>query len=979
MDRDIVDIPEVFRRAFDEEEGNGGGSGDDGGRGGNGGGSGKAWWSNRWVWISLLGLGLILSINWIISTYTDWLWFSAQSYQSVWLTQWLVRLGSFVVFFAIGAAILLINWRVAFKTARKTRSVSGLFILELPGVSGLVTGSALFLAFIFAGAAATTWERFLLYYFRRPFGVDDPIFNIDLGFYLFELPVYRFLQGWLTPLLIITLLGVVALYLADNWTALRDGQWRPAVRFAPPLRRHVAILGTVILILFALGFVLDIFELSYSPRGVAFGASYTDLNASLPALYAQLALTIVLIVIAAVNIFRSAVRPLLIAGGLWLVVTILAANVYPAVIQRYAVEPNELNRERPFIQNNLDFTRLAFGLDKIDAREFGEVTELTNLELVENRAALQNARLWDNRLLQQTYAQLQELRPYYEFSPVDIDRYEIDGEIRQVMLAGRELNKANLPSPSWINEKLIFTHGYGVVMNPVDQVTPEGRPDFFIKDLPPQSTVPIDVDRPEIYFGENMDDVVFVGSGQEEFDYPLGTQNAQSTYEGDGGITLSSIWRRLAFAIRFGESNLLLSDDIDADTRVLLYRQIRERVRKIAPFLSLDNDPYLVIADGRLFWILDAYTLSRNFPYSTPTEQGFNYIRNSAKITIDAYNGTVNFYLADPDDTIIQAYSDAFPDLFHPLEEMPEELQAHIRYPMDLFSVQTRQYLKYHMTDVQTFYNQEDLWDIPLEVFDANQQQIEPYYVILSLPGEEDTEFLLIEPYTPIGKDNMIAWLAARSDPPHYGELVAYELPKQQLVFGPNQVEARIDQDTEISAQISLWNQRGSRVIRGNLIVMPMGSSFLYVEPLYLLPEATELPELQRVIVASGDRVAMRETLGEAVLALVEQGPTVAESIDEATAADEAAGTDEAAGDVDAAAPEEETATEAVETDAAEPESRPTESAELDPAILELVQTANEHYEAAEEAQRRGDWALYGEELEALQQALQRLIELTEE
>jgi uncharacterized membrane protein (UPF0182 family) len=974
MDRDIVDIPEVFRRAFDEEEGNGGGSGDDGGRGGNGGGSGKAWWSNRWVWISLLGLGLILSINWIISTYTDWLWFSAQSYQSVWLTQWLIRLGSFVVFFAIGAAVLLINWRIAYKTARKTRSVSGLFILELPGVSGLVTGSALFLAFIFAGAAAATWERFLLYYFRRPFGTEDPIFNMDLGFYLFELPVYRFLQGWLTPLLIITLLGVVALYLADNWTALRDGQWRPAVRFAPPLRRHVAILGTVILILFALGFVLDIFELSYSPRGVAFGASYTDLNASLPALYAQLALTIVLIVIAAVNIFRSAVRPLLIAGGLWLVVTILAANVYPAVIQRYAVEPNELNRERPFIQNNLDFTRLAFGLDKIDAREFGEVTELTNLELVENRAALQNARLWDNRLLQQTYAQLQELRPYYEFSPVDIDRYEIDGEIRQVMLAGRELNKANLPSPSWINEKLIFTHGYGVVMNPVDQVTPEGRPDFFIKDLPPQSTVPIDIDRPEIYFGENMNDVVFVGSGQEEFDYPLGNQNAQSTYEGDGGITLSSIWRRLAFAIRFGESNLLLSDDIDADTRVLLYRQIRERVRKIAPFLSLDNDPYLVIADGRLFWILDAYTLSRNFPYSTPTEQGFNYIRNSAKITIDAYNGTVNFYLADPDDTIIQAYSDAFPDLFHPLEEMPEELQAHIRYPMDLFSVQTRQYLKYHMTDVQTFYNQEDLWDIPLEVFDGNQQPIEPYYVVLSLPGEEDIEFLLIEPYTPVGKDNMIAWLAARSDPPHYGELVAYELPKQQLVFGPNQVEARIDQDTEISAQISLWNQRGSRVIRGNLIVMPMGSSFLYVEPLYLLAEATELPELQRVIVASGDRVAMRETLGEAVLALVEQGSSVAESIDdEATAADEAAGADETAGDVDTAAPDEET------TDAAEPESRPTETSELDPAILELVQTANEHYEAAEEAQRRGDWAEYGEELEALQQALQQLIEMTTE
>jgi uncharacterized membrane protein (UPF0182 family) len=658
----------------------------------------------------------------------------------------------------------------------------------------------------------------------------------------------------------------------------------------------------------------------------------------------------------------------LIAGGLWLAVTILAANVYPAIVQRYIVEPNELNRERPYIQNNLNFTRLAFGLDRVDAREFGEVTELTNLELVENRSALQNARLWDNRLLQQTYAQLQELRPYYQFSSIDIDRYEIDGEIRQVMLAGRELNKANLPSPSWINEKLIFTHGYGVVMNPVDQVTPEGRPEFFIKDLPPETTVPIEIDRPEIYYGENMNDVVFVDSGQEEFDYPLGTQNAQSTYEGDGGIILSNIIRRLAFAIRFGESNLLLSDDVDSDTRVLLHRQIGERVQKIAPFLALDNDPYLVIADGRLFWILDAYTLSRYFPYSTPTEQGFNYIRNAVKVTVDAYNGTVNFYIADPDDPIIQAYADAFPDLFHPLEEMPGELQTHIRYPMDLFSVQTRQYLKYHMTDVQTFYNQEDLWDIPLEVFDANQQPIEPYYVILSLPGEEDNEFLLIAPYTPSGKNNMIAWLAARSDPPNYGELVAYELPKQQLVFGPIQVEARIDQNPEISAQISLWNQRGSRVIRGNLIVMPMGSSFLYVEPLYLLAESTELPELQRVIVASGDRLAMRETLGEAVLALVEQGPSVTEIVDEAPAADETAS------DVDATAPGEETT-----TDATEPESRPAGSAELDPAIQELVQSANEHYEAAEEAQRRGDWATYGDELDALQEALQRLIALTTE
>lgn len=962
MDRDIVDIPEVFRRAFEEDDGwreGNGGDGDNGG--GNGRGSGRPWWINRWLWLGILVIILLLSFNWIVTTYTEWLWFSAQDFQRFWLTQWGVRVATFLIFILFAATVLLINWRLAYKNARRHGGINKLRLLNLPGIKGLITGTALFISFIFAAAGASEWQKFLLFFYRQPYGVNDPIFGLDLGFYLFQLPLYRFLTGWLLPLFVLTLLGTAGIYLADNWVGVRIGQWK--VVFPPQMRRHTAILGVFVFILWAVSYWLDIYELLYSPRGVAFGASYTDLNAALPALYVQLALMVVLAVIAAINIFRPAVRPLLIAGGLWLIATIAVGTIYPSLLQRYVVEPNELSRERPYIENNIIFTRLAFALDKVDARPFGTVTELTNQDLIQNRSTLQNVRLWDDRLLQQTYAQLQELRTYYEFSTIDIDRYEIGDEIRQVMLAGRELNKQNLGAPTWVNLKLQFTHGYGVVMNPVDQVTPEGRPDFFIQDLPPQSSVDIEVDRPEIYFGEMTNDVVFVGSGLEEFDYPVGTTNASSSYTGDGGVELSNILRRLAFAIRFGETNLLLSDDITPKTRVLLHRQIRDRVKQITPFLVFDNDPYLVVVDGHLVWMLDGYTLSSDFPYSTPTEQGFNYIRNAVKATVDAYNGTVTYYLADPEDLIIQAYSAAFPGLFRPLNEMPESLQAHIRYPKDLFRVQTQQYLKYHMTDTQVFYNQEDLWQIPMEVFDTAQQPIEPYYAILSLPDEEGIEFLLIEPYTPAGKNNMIAWLAARSDVPNYGELVAYELPKQELTFGPSQVEARIDQDPEISAQISLWNQRGSRVIRGNLLVIPMDSSFLYVEPLFLLAETSELPELKRVIVASGDRIAMRETLEEALLALVQAGPSIAETTEVQLSEP---GQEEAAAD---------SGTTGVEPTAEIPAP---ETPAMADSIESLIRSASDHFEAAEEAQRAGNWTTYGEELEALREILQELMEMTE-
>jgi uncharacterized membrane protein (UPF0182 family) len=592
------------------------------------------------------------------------------------------------------------------------------------------------------------------------------------------------------------------------------------------------------------------------------------------------------------------------------------------------------------------------------------VGDLTSESLLENEAALANVRVWDYRPLQTTYGQLQELRTYYQFSEVDIDRYEIDGETRQVMLAARELNSDNLPANSWVNRRLEYTHGYGVVMNPVDQVTREGQPEFFIRDIPPQSTVSISVTQPAIYYGETMNEIVIVNSGLEEFDYPAGQQNEYTNYAGTGGVQLSNFLRRLAFAFRFGETNLLLSTNVDNDARLMMHRQIRDRANHIAPFLAFDGDPYIVIADGRLVWMLDAYTTSTFFPYATPTRNGgINYIRNTVKATVDAYTGDVKFYLADESDPLIQAYDKAFPGLFLPLAEMPASLQAHIRYPEDLFLIQTQRYLVYHMTDPQIFYNREDQWSVPLDQTNLNQlsgaglselagnQQafMEPYYIMFPLPGDTDAEFLLIQPYVPQGKENMVAWLAARNDLPHYGELVAYELPKQELVLGPSQIRARINQDTDISQQISLWNQLGSSVVHGNLIVMPLGNSFLYVEPLYLLSESSALPELKRVIIASQDRIVMRNTLEEALTAFILEQPTA-----------------EIVADVDPA-PDGDVVVD------------PLPDEPLDASVEQLIQSANAHFMAAEAAQQAGDWATYGRELDALERDLQRLLEMGEE
>ncbi|MDQ4076327.1 MAG: UPF0182 family protein [Chloroflexota bacterium] len=966
MDREQVKIPEVFQRAMEEYGWNDLNDDDDGPRRpSRPEGLGCAWWV---IPVLLLGL-LFLSFDWIVTTYTEWLWFTELGYDRLWLKQWGVQVGSFLLLFLVAALVLLASWHIARREARPTVTVFGQapHPMLIRGFKWLVTGVALFLAYLFASAGASQWESFLRYFYAVPYGVDEPIFGQDISFYLFELPVYEFTRGWLMGLLFVAILGVIAIYAVSDWQQVQEDprellQWRP-------LHRHVAVLGALFLGLWALGYWLDAYELLFSPGGVVFGAGYTDVNATLLALRVQMVLMALVALAVAYNVVSFNLRLPAYAAGLWLVSGLLLGGIYPSIVQRYQVEPNELAREYPYLENNIEFTRLAFGLNDVERFSFDVGEGLSQVDLQENETTLENIRLWDYRPLLQTYNQLQALRPYYTFNQVDIDRYDIDGELRQVMLAARELDKAGLTNPSWVNEKLEFTHGYGIVMNPVDRVTREGLPEFFIRDVPPISTIPIEVERPEVYYGELTNDEVFVDSGLEEFDYPSGDQNVYTHYEGTGGVPLSSFLRRLAFAIRFGEFNVLLSEYITPETQVMFHRQIRERVQRITPFLALDNDPYIVVADGQLFWIIDAYTLSNDFPYSTPAPNGrFNYIRNAAKVTIDAYNGDVTYYLAAPDDPLVQAYSRAFPDLFKPLEEMPPSLLEHIRYPEDLFTVQTRQYLTYHMQDVQVFYNREDLWEIPLELLSVDEQvPVEPYYVISSL-GEADPEFLLIQPYVPRGKNNMIAWIAARNDPPAYGQLVVYELPKQELVFGPFQIESRIDQEPSISEQISLWSQRGSDVLRGNLLVIPVGESFLYVEPLYLQSETSALPELKRVIVASGNRIIMRETLGEALTALAGDAPT----IDTIVADPPLENIEDIEGDEIADVPG---------ADLEEPDD--LEAADVSPPAIsdatldELIASANAHFEAAEEAQRLGDWTTYGRELEALQADLERLLELS--
>ncbi len=887
--------------------------------------------SVRRILLILIGVFLALFVLFMLLSgfYTDLLWFQSLGLSSVFWTAIKARIGVFFIFSLLSLVFFLANLLIA-------RNLSGWGGFFLAGqryyitsrvVNIVVVVVALILSVLNGLGSISQWDIILRCLNQRPFGVLDPIFSQDVAFYVFTLPVYRFLRGWLVEVLVITLLSTAAVYLGVQLVAGRQ------LKFSLPLRSwlHLATLGALFLLVLAWGYRLSGFELLYSSRGVASGASYTDIHAQLLA-YNLSFWTVILCMLLLLGGVASR-RPwiLAIGGGLWLVAAMGVGGVYPALMQQFDVQPNELIKEFAYIEYNIDLTRRAYGLDKIEERDFGSVADLTTEALAEAEPTIRNIRLWDYRPLRDTYAQIQEIRLYYEFVDVDVDRYYLDGDYRQVTLSPREMATEQLQSRTWVNEHLQFTHGYGLVMSPVNAVTPEGLPELLVRDLPPRTISGLEITRPEVYYGEKTDNYVFVNSALEEFDYPSGDQNVFTTYEGTGGVLYDSPFKRAAFAYRFGDVSVLLSEYLTPESRVMLHRNIHQRVRQVAPFLLFDPDPYLVIVDGRLVWLQDAYTVTDMYPYSQPYQDHFNYIRNSVKVVLDAYNGDMTFYMVDTEDPLIQAYAAIFPDLFTPLEEMPEGLRAHVRYPEGLFIIQAQMNNSYHMQDPTVFYNKEDQWAVAHEMYAGNDQLMEPYYVTMSLEGEDREEFILIQPFTPANKQNMVGWMAARSDGEHYGKLLLYKFPKQELVYGPLQIEARIDQEPAISGQLSLWHQRGSRVIRGNLLVIPIGNSLLYVEPLYLQAETGQLPELKRVIVASGEQVLMADTLDEA-LASIGGAPVVMV--------------------------EEEPVEEVV-------------------GARDLALSALEHYERAQEYLREGDWAGYGAELEAMRRDLEDLVEAT--
>ena len=805
----------------------------------------------------------------ILGLYTDWLWFHEVQFTSVFVTvletQILLGVATGIAFFLILYGNVTLARRLAPRevlvAADDTLGLPSPEMLE-PFVRRLALPVSVILALIAGSLGTDRWELVLKALNPTPFGIRDPLFHRDVAFYVFQLPLWSSLYGWLMGVLILSGLATIAVGFCT-----RSIQVSPTARsISRGARGHLLTLAALLFLLKAAGYRLAMFDLLFSQRGVAFGAGYSDVNAQLPILKALVVIAGLVGVLCLVTIRLRGWRPLL--GGVAALVglAILGGVAYPGMIQRYQVSPNEIVKEKPYIDFNIRYTRLAYGLDNIEEREFPAEETLTLQDLHDNDATIKNIRLWDTRPLLATYSQLQEIRTYYKFTDIDIDRYTINGEYRQVTLSPRELSSKDLPSRIWINERLTYTHGYGAVVSPVNRVTREGLPEFWIKDIPPVASSDLRISRPELYFSELATDYVFARSRAKEFDYPAGNQNVYTTYAGQGGIPLGSIWRKALFAAYLGDVKLLLSDDLTAESRVLIYRNIRERVQRIAPFFRFDDDPYMVIsAAGRIVWLLDGYTVSDWFPYSMPTRGLGNYVRNAVKVTVDAYDGSVHFYVADPADPLIRTITRIFPGLLQPLDAMPADLRAHIRYPEGLFRLQAAMYALYHMRDTQVFYNKEDLWSIPVRPVDGQERAMEPYYLILRLPGERKEEFVLLIPFTPSKKDNLAAWLAARSDPPNYGKLVVYNFPKQKLVYGPRQIEARIDQDSFISQQLSLWNQRGSQVIRGNLLVVPIERSLVYVEPLYIAAEKGQLPELKRVIVGFGDRIAMEETLDGAM------------------------------------------------------------------------------------------------------------------
>jgi uncharacterized protein len=893
---------------------------------------------SRRVFLSPAGLVLLGGIlfalvfelfNWM----AELLWFRALGYESVFWRLRIAEVAMFAIAFVPVFVYVLLNLLVLARLADLERLLSGQSAGGTsqswvnPSKTGtpqqnrltplFVLGSAA-TAVIFGFLFAAEWDRFLRLAWAQDFGASDPIYSRDIGFYLFVLPFLNLVQ---TSAVMLTLSGTLMLGLAYLRTGGLRFSAKKYLEANAKILRHLIANVVLLLTAWAWGYYLDRFGLLTQSAGAVFGAGYTDVHVVLAALWVALGATLgsigALIWAAATNVPRLAVFGI---GG-YLFILLAALEVIPASFQRLIVEPNELELEIPFLRHNIALTRAAYGLDKIAVRFHTAEAKFDVAQMRENQSTIANIRIWDHRPLSQTFRQLQQIRTYYTFSDVDVDRYWFNGVYRQVMLAARELS-ADLSGKgnSWVNRHLQYTHGYGLAMCLAADKNDQGGPVFTIEDLPPRGSPA--VSRPEIYYGSEMTGYEIVPTGVKEFDYPEGDQNVYTSYSGHGGVLLDSFWKKALFAWHQFDMSIVLSSYLSPQSRVQLWRTVEQRVSRIAPFLKLDSDPYLVVDEGRLFWIQDAYTVADGFPYSEPTHDGFSYIRNSVKVVVDAYEGDARFYVVDAADPVLRAYRAAFPGLFRPLDEMSPGLRQHLRYPQDLFEIQVDKFDTYHMTVPQVFYNREDVWASPYEKFGGKTIRMEPYYVLMKLPGENRLGFLLMTPVTPSNRDNMIAWIGARSDFPGYGELIVYKLSKDSLILGPLQIEAMIDQDTTISRQVTLWDQRGSRVIRGNLLVVPVDQSFLYVEPVFLLAEETNIPQLKRVIVSDGAHLAMESTLPKALQVVLGEQPSASEEMTEAPQA-------------------------------------PTTG-------------AREALSRADQALRRGDWSAFGREWEQLKSLLER-------
>ncbi len=854
------------------------------------------------------GFLLLLAARWLATLWTDYLWYSELDATRVWTTLTFTRVGLVVVASIVAILAFWINLWVVDRVSPRSLIVGGGPDEELleryqqwmePRARAVRASFALLFGLLIGLGAGAWWQHWLFWRNGVEWGVVDPIYSNDLSRYIFGLPFYRDVFGWLFQLLLVVTLVVVAAHYLNG--GIKIGA--PGQSTSDGVKAHVSILLALVAVLKAVGYVFDKWELLYSSRGQVLGASYTDVHAQIPALNLLIFISIVSAIILLVNVwFRGWSLPA-VALGIWLVTSIGVGGIYPAMVQRFSVEPNEIGRETEFVQHNLDFTRLAYGLSDVETIEFEASPDLDAQRIEANRPTIDNIRLWDPGVLARTYPELQNIKTYYDFTDVDVDRYMVDGELTQVMTSARELAEDQIPGSGWVNERLVYTHGLGVVLSPANNVTVDGIPDFFLQDIPPINTsgsANLDVTQPRIYFSDDAEsDFVIAASLEGEIDIPTGSGDAavqRNSYDGIGGVALGGFLQRTAWALRFADLNTLISGQVDAESRVMIARNIRDRVKRLAPFLYVDNDPYMVVAEGRLKWILDLYTVSDRFPYAEVAGTGrlnvgadlpgaLNYIRNSVKAVVDAYDGTVDMYVIDQDDPIIRTNQQIFPDLFKPIEDFPESLVDHIRYPEDLFRIQTDVYTLYHMTDPVELFKREDPWQIardpstrefrPTLRGNFATEPMLPYYLLMELPGEDQLSFLLMQPFTPADRPNMSAFMVAKSGPlGDYGKIIEYTMPADRQIDGPGQIGDFIDQDPIVSAEFTLLGQIGSDVVKGNLLVVPIEDSLLYVQPIYLAADtaAGGIPQFKRVVAAYESQIEIAETLDEVLFKLFGEG-----------------------------------------------------------------------------------------------------------